>query len=440
MERTIMNSLISWKNRTIRKPLILRGARQVGKTYILQEFADKYFKNNHYVNFEDDKNLSDIFTGNLVPERIITELEYYFGGTIDVKNDLLIFDEIQNCPRALTSLKYFNEKMPKSAICAAGSLLGISLIPEPFPVGKVTFLDMYPLSYYEFLLALGQNQLIKLLDSFDFTNPFPEIAHQKLWEYWKIYLITGGMPEVVKTYIENSDNQFTAVKTVRHLQKDLVDTYMFDIAKHSGKVNAANIERLWRNIPIQLGQSQNGNATKFRFKNVIPGVKGYERLAGPLKWLEAANLVNRVSLINRADIPLSSFSKENRFKLYFFDTGLLGAMSQIAPEILLKYNFGSYKGYFVENFAAQELKNYSEKNLYAWEGRTSEIEFLIESDSGIIPIEIKSGWVTHSKSLKVYKERYNPKLSIVVSAKNFRISGDLIYLPLYIINKIFGLK
>jgi len=434
-----MKSLIDWKKQTNRKPLILRGARQVGKTYTLQEFAKKYFKNNHYVNFEDDKNLCDIFDENLVPERIITELQYYFDGTIDVKNDLLIFDEIQNCSRALTSLKYFNEKMPEIAICAAGSLLGISLISESFPVGKVTFMDMYPLSYYEYLLALGQEQLTRLLNDFDFTNPFPEIAHQKLWEYWKIYLITGGMPEVVKTYIEQSENQFTAVKTVRQLQKDLIDTYMFDIAKHSGKLNAGNIERLWRNIPIQLGQTQNGNAAKFRFKNVIPGVKGYERLSEPLKWLEAANLVNRTSLINRAENPLNSFSKENRFKLYFFDTGLLGAISQIAPEILLKYSFGTYKGYFVENFAAQEIKSYSGKQLYCWEGRTSEIEFLFENDIGIIPVEIKSGWVTHSKSLKVYTERYSPKWSIVISAKNFHKSGNRIYLPLYIINKIFEL-
>lgn len=431
-----MKSLTAWKSLPYRKPLILRGARQTGKTYILKEFGRQYFQNYHYINFEDDENLAAFFVTNLSPGRIVNELQFYLDKAIDIQNDLLIFDEIQNCPRALTSLKYFNEEMPDAAVCAAGSLLGVTLSRESFPVGKVEFLDLFPMTYYEFLSAFGERKLAALIDDLDLSHPLPIAAHQKLLEYWKKYLVIGGMPEAVKTFTALKANEFEAFKTVRGLQNNLIDAYMMDIAKHAGKQNTADIERLWRNIPAQLGRTQNGKARKFRFKNVLPGKKGYERLAGPLSWIESTGLAIRVSIVDKAGFPLSSFVKENRFKLYFFDIGLLGAVSKIMPAVLLNYEFGSYKGYIAENFIAQELQASGLKQLCCWEGKTSEVEFLLETDSGIIPIEVKAGKRTQAKSLKVYIERYNPAKSIVISSRNLEKSGSRVYLPLYAVDKI----
>ncbi len=417
-------------------PLILRGARQVGKTHLLQEFGNSFFPNSHYLNFESSEDLCKLFEKNLDPARIIEELQFFLDTSINTKKDLVIFDEIQLCPRALTSLKYFCEKMPHLALCSAGSLLGVNLSREAFPVGKVTFVEMFPMNFEEFINGIGKQSLVKTLSTFDLSSPLPEMAHDRLWDLWKRYLIVGGLPEAVSAYGENIDNQFEALKKVRSLQRDLLDTYLADIAKHSGKTNAMHIERLWRNVPGQLARSQNDSGSKFRFKDALPGVRGYERLSSPLGWLENAGLVLRTSIVKRPDIPLAGHSRENRFKQYFFDVGLLTAISNIDPAIILKYDYGSYKGYIAENFAAQELRSSGIRNLYCWEGRTSEVEFLIETDTGIVPCEVKSGRVTNSKSLKVYEERYHPKKSFVLSAKNVQIQGARHFLPLYSIGPL----
>lgn len=426
-----MHTLISWKNENKRMPLILRGARQVGKTHLLQEFGNSFFPRSHYLNFESDEDLCKIFEKDLGPSRIIEELQFFFDTSIDIKNDLVIFDEVQLCPRALTSLKYFCEKMPQLALCAAGSLLGVYLSREAFPVGKVTFVEMFPMNFEEFLNGIGKQSLANALRTFDLSDTMPEMAHDRLWDLWKRYLIVGGLPDAINTYRENIDNQFVAMKKVRRLQRDLLDTYLADIAKHSGKINAMHIERLWRNIPGQLARSQNGTASKFRFKDALPGVRGYERLSTPLGWLENARLVLRTSIVERPEIPLSGYSRGNRFKQYFFDVGLLTAVSGIDPATILKYDYGSYKGYIAENFVAQELQSAGIRDLYCWEGRTSEVEFLIETGSDIVPCEVKSGWVTNSKSLKVYEERFRPKKSFVLSAKNVKKQGVRHFLPLY---------
>ncbi len=435
MERLIIKQLKQWKTSMPRKPLILRGARQVGKTYILKKFGS-FFSHCHYIDFENEQSVCSIFEKNLDPDRIISELQFYLEKRIEIKKDLLIFDEIQNCPNALTALKYFNEKMPEIAICAAGSLLGIALNDASFPVGRVTFISMYPMNFYEFLLATASKMLVDVYSETSPDNPLAVVAHQKLFEQWKIYLIVGGLPDAVKVYSENKKDQFSAFQKVRQTHNDLFTSYMMDIAKHSGKTNAAHTERIWRNIPTQLGKSINGNVNRFKFKGVIPGINGYERLSGPIKWLEAAQLAIRVSSIDTPNIPLISHQKENRFKLYFFDMGLLSSISNLKPQLILNYNFGSYKGYFVENFAAIELTNIGIRELFSWEGRTSEVEFLLETPAGVIPVEIKSGWVTQAKSLKVYNERYKPETSIIISARNFKRSGNRTYIPLYAIEKI----
>jgi predicted AAA+ superfamily ATPase len=220
----------------------------------------------------------------------------------------------------------------------------------------------------------------------------------------------------------------TAVRTV---QRDLLETYMSDIAKHSGKINALHIQRLWRNVTQQLARTQDGSAPKFRFKDAIPGIRGYERLASPLDWLENARLVLRTSIVERAETPLAGFASESRFKLYFFDVGMLGAINDIKPSQILQYDYSIYKGYVAENYVAQELRGNGIGALYSWEGRMSEIEFLLETASGVIPIEVKSGQTTKSKSLKVFEERYQPRKSIVLSAKNVETHGSRLYLPLY---------
>jgi hypothetical protein len=431
MKRTVTESLNDWKSSANRKPLILRGARQVGKTYILKEFGGVAFPRCHYVNFEKDEKLGRIFEQDLKPGRILDELQFYLDQPIDRRRDLVIFDEIQRSPKALTSLKYFSEEMPEMALCAAGSLLGVTLQPDSFPVGKVQFLDMYPLSFAEFLDGAGKERLAELIRKHDLTQPFPETAHEQLWGLWKHYLVVGGLPNAVNHYRERQDNLYEAVQVIRKAQRDLFEAYLADMAKHSGKTNALHIEKLWRNVPAQLARSQSGSAGKFKLREGITGIRGYERLSAPLDWLEGANLLIRAPIIDAVGIPLSGYVKENRFKLYFFDVGLLGAASGIAPATLLNYDFGSYQGYVAENFVAQELRAAGDKTLYCWQGRTAEVEFLLEREGEIVPVEVKSGWVTQSKSLKVYIERYRPLRAYILSANNISRRNINRYLPLY---------
>lgn len=431
MKRTVTDSLNRWKTSVNRKPLILRGARQVGKTYILKEFGGAAFPRYHYVNFEKDEKLGRIFERDLKPDRILDELQFYLDRPIDRRLDLVILDEIQRSSKALTSLKYFSEEMPEMALCAAGSLLGVALQPDSFPVGKIQFLEMYPLSFDEFLEGVGKERLAEVIRKHDLTRPFPETAHEQLWGLWKHYLVVGGLPDAVNHYRERQENLYEAVQAIRKAQRDLLEAYLADMAKHSGKSNALHIEKLWRNVPTQLAWAQNGSAGKFKLREGIPGIRGYERLSAPLDWLECANLLIRTPIIDAAGVPLSGYAKENRFKLYFFDVGLLGAASGIAPATFLNYDFGSYQGYVAENFVAQELRAAGDKTLFCWQGRTAEVEFLLEREGEVVPVEVKSGWVTQSKSMKVYMERYHPPRAYILSANNISRRNIVRYLPLY---------
>ena len=440
MKRNVTAFLDDWKRSANHKPLVLKGARQVGKTYALKEFGRMAFPRCHYVNFEEDERLGRIFEQDLKPQRIHEELQFYLDHIIDRSTDLLIFDEIQRCPKALTSLKYFSEEMPELALCAAGSLLGVSLHTESFPVGKVQFLDMYPLSFAEFLDGTEKERLAELIRKHDLTEPLPKMAHEQLWESWKRYLVVGGLPEAVNYYRDKQDNLYEAVQMVRKAQRDLLDAYLADMAKHCGKTNTLHISRLWRNVPAQLAQPQNGSAKKFKLRESIPGIRGYERLSAPLDWLEGADLIIRVPIVDAVGIPLSGYAKENRFKLYIFDVGLLGAMSGIVPATLLNYDFGTYQGYVAENFVAQELRTAGDKTLYCWQGRTAELEFLLARAGNIVPVEVKSGWVTQSKSLKVYTDRYHPSTTYTLSANNVRHANTRHYLPLYAAGRLGALS
>lgn len=421
MKRHIDQKLVEWKSKKGRKALIVLGARQIGKTYSLESFAKKEFPNYLYINFERRPELKEIFEFNLEPSRLIKDLETQLKTSINIKTDLLILDEIQECPKALTSLKYFNEDMPELAVCSAGSLLGIKVGEGSFPVGKVEFLDMHPMSFFEFLEAINENNYLEYLQNWQADEKIPAAFHKEIWDKFKYYLIVGGLPEAVKAFKNNLENLNSAFEEVRNVQETLIRAYLADIAKYSGKQNSMHIERVWTNVPNQLNKEQDGTAAKYRFTGVLPKTKGYERLAGPINWLLATNLAIKVPIINSGELPSKAYITENRFKLFVFDVGILTCMSQLSALDILKYDYGTYKGYIAENFIAQEFLSSSTKpnEIFAWKENTAELEFLRTIDSQVIPIEVKSGFNTRSKSIKIFMQRYKPSYGAIFSAKNF---------------------
>jgi predicted AAA+ superfamily ATPase len=442
MKRAIENQLLAWKNiadtKAQRLPLILLGARQVGKTYTLKKFAQENFPQYHYVNCEKQRSIAEVFNGNLDPKTVIDNLSLALNTPINKNSDLIILDEIQAVPHALTALKYFAEEMSECAIIAAGSLLGLKLNEVSFPVGKVDYLHMYPFTFFEFLQGIGDDLLLEHLQASlkSKSIKISNLLHEKLWEKLKVYFVVGGLPAAINTYKESKVSAFEKFEQVRATQEKLIASYFDDMSKHSGKENAMNIERLWENIPNQLVREQDSSSSRFRFKGVIPGIKSYSNLVGIIDWLEAAKLIIKVKIVNHAGIPLSAHTQENRFKLFCFDCGLLGALSELKPSEILNYNYGEYKGYFAENFVAQELsaKNFKHNNLYAWSEGTAEIEFVINTDQGIIPIEVKSGSNTQAKSLQSFRSRYNQAYEMILNAKNISIEQErkLYKYPLYL--------
>ncbi len=434
MKRNIDQTLQQWRIDKYRKPLLLMGTRQVGKTYSLREFGRASFPRHHFVNFEEQPSAVSIFSGDLIPGKIIQDLSLFLDTPIDPENDLLVFDEIQACPQALTSLKYFAEKMPHVAVCAAGSLLGVHLAECAFPVGKVDERYMYPMTFAEYLAAVESPLLYDAFKNIDKLEPIPETLHSRLWNAFKIYLVTGGLPEVVLMYNRERENLYTALEQVRNMQNRLITDYVADMAKHCGKQNAMHLERLWRNIPAQLGRDQDGAATKFVFKDVLPGIRGYERMVGVIDWLNAAGLVLRLPIVNSGQLPFPAYEKENFFKLFIFDVGILGALGKLPAKNILDYDYGTYKGFFAENFVAQEFHSCHRDNVACWREGRAEVEFITEVDGQVVPIEVKSGWVTQAKSLKVFADKYHPPFSAVFSARNLGIerARGKHYYPLYL--------
>ncbi len=426
MKRKISLDLQKWQKNPKRKPLIIKGARQIGKTYILQDFGQKFFKQFHYVNFEEKPGLKKYFEQDLDPQRILQELSFELSLSIDIENDLLIFDEIQECPKALTSLKYFAEKLPKLALCCAGSLLGLSLNETSFPVGKVDHLEMYPLNFFEFLDAMHEEELLKLLTNIS-NQTLPEAAHKKLWELMKIYMIIGGLPEVLQNYISMKDTPYEAFIQVRKKQKEIIREYIADMSKHSGKENAMHLQKLWSNIPQQLSTTHNGSSAKFKFSEVIPSKNRYSRLESTIDWLEAVGLIIKVLLIDKPNLPLKAFAQKEAFKLFIFDIGILGAMIDLEPASILAYDYGTYKGFMAENFVAQELLSVlgSYKPFFAWKENRNELEFLMDFSGKLYPVEVKSGWVVKSQSLAIFREKYKPELSSILSAQNLRVNSQI---------------
>ncbi len=447
MRRKTEQALLWWKQNSERKPLLLRGVRQSGKTYLLKKLFAPSFPASHYFDLKMNSAAHAVFSSeDLDPSSLISSLEFVAGNTIDPNRELLILDEIQACPRAITALKYFCELMPGAFIAAAGSLIGVHLSHEPFPVGKIDMVNVDPLDFREFLSAIGEDQAIDLLEYSHPGEPFSDVVHNRIWQLYGKYLAVGGMPEAVKVYTDISPNgEWAAFNAVRSVQEQLVEGWISDIAKHSGKTNSLHIEQVWKSLPSQLGRELNDNAKRFRFKGVIPGRKSFRDLSGPIAWLVKARMVHRVPVVNRGETPVSVWERQSLFKLFVHDTAILRYMAGIPLNEARVFNPGFYKGWVAENAVAQELVASGLRKLHCWTENQSEIEFLLDSAAGPIPVEVKSGRKTRSRSLSVFREKYKPEISVKLGAWNFSASKKVLHLPLYaafripdLINQIDG--
>lgn len=443
MLRIATEEMRQWKRSKSRKPLIILGARQVGKTFLVKDFGGSSFPAVHTINFEVETEAATIFERNLSPDRILKELSLLKGRQINAHEDLLFFDEIQAAPRALTSLKHFHDQRPELAICAAGSLLGIHLAQSSFPVGYVDWLYLNPMSFHEFVNARASAQIQDEYNRMLHGQEILVTAHQIFWDLWREYLVCGGLPEVVVKYVENSPGSIESFQFARQLQRKLINDYLADIAKHSGKVNALHIDRIWKSVPSQIAAAQDLSVGRYKFKDVVPGIHNFGRLSGPIDWLAKAGLIIQVPICERAETPISAFTKPNHFKLYMFDVGILGAMLDLPAAALMTYDFGTYKGYVAENYVAQALRSsLQEQSILGWTEGKSEIEFLLQSAHGPVPIEVKSATRIRAQSLKTFIERYRPEKSIVVSGRPFgqamHSNGKTmnVNLPLYLAERI----
>ena len=424
MERDIINSLIYWKNSVNRKPLILQGARQVGKTYILKEFGKKEYKNVVYINFETEPHFTTIFEYINNIGKLIELLEIKSGQKISPQKTLIIFDEIQAYPDALNSLKYFNEGANQYHIAAAGSLLGVALANvKSFPVGKVNFLDMYPLTFLEFLSAIGKESLRKYLEnnSVNFSD-VPNAFHGELIDILKFYYFIGGMPEAISVYMKTKNMQ-----EVRSVHNEILRAYRNDFSKHASKSDVIKINSILASIPKHLSKAN----SRFVFSAIKRSAraKDYEFA---LQWLLDAGIIYRVDRISKPEIPLIAFT-DTAFKIYFLDVGLLSALANLPQEVIVEGDeiFTHFKGAMVENYVVQQL-TLQYKKLFYWESEgKAEVDLIISDRFNVIPIEIKAGKSTKSKSLNVYDKKFNPKFALQFNLQNFGKSGKFYNYPLY---------
>jgi len=429
MIRTAMDELHQWKNSKYRKPLIIRGARQVGKTWLMKEFGKIAYQNTVYVSFENNKRMEELFSSDLNVERLIMGLKLYSGQKIDPANALLIFDEVQEVPKALTSLKYFNENAPQYHIVCAGSLLGVALHQgTSFPVGKIDFLDLYPLTLFEFMTALGKGRYAEALISGDF-----EMVNTFRLEYidlLKQYYYVGGMPEAVLRFSENKD-----FNEVRGAQERILAAYEQDFSKHAPTEVVPRIRMMWNSIPSQLARENK----KFIYGLIREGARAREyELA--LQWLCDCGLVYKVHRVTMPRIPLNAYTDLSAFKLFMMDVGLLSCMAGVRPDILLDGNelFMEFKGALTEQYVLQQLKLQKGISAYYWtnERNTSEIDFLVSDGQSVVPLEVKAEVNLQSKSLKSFRDKFSPALSVRTAMTDYKKEGWLLNLPLYAIGTL----
>ncbi len=429
MYRIAMEKLLKWKESKRRKPLIIEGARQVGKTWLMKEFGRQAYEDTVYINFDSNSRMAELFASDLDTERLIMGLELYAGHKINPDNSLLIFDEVQEVPRALTSLKYFCENAPQYHIVCAGSLLGIALHQgTSFPVGKVDFLKLYPLSFKEFLMADGNERFAALLDKRDFQmiTSFKQTYIDAL----KQYCFVGGMPEAVQSFVENKD-----FNEVREIQNRILEAYVQDFSKHAPNEIVPRIRMLWKSIPSQLAKENK----KFIYGLVREGAraKDYEIA---LMWLSDCGLVHKIGRVNKAGIPLRAYEDLKAFKLFIVDVGLLGCMAGLQTSTLLDGNaiFVEFKGALTEQYVCQQLKTVENLDVYYYTNDRSscEVDFIVDTGEQIIPVEVKAEVNLRAKSLKSYHEKFKPKISVRASMANYKEEEWLMNLPLYMIDQI----
>ncbi|HVE44732.1 MAG TPA: AAA family ATPase [Gammaproteobacteria bacterium] len=429
MKRLIYNQLLTWKQKRNRKPLILKGARQVGKTYSLLDFAKAEYENMAYFNFESSPHLRTLFAQGLKPADIIKALSIEANTHITPEKTLIIFDEIQACAEALNSLKYFNEFANEYHIASAGSLLGVTLAnAKNFPVGKVDFLSLYPLSFTEFLLAKKNTLLTKFLDEIDTLAPLPENVHEKLLSHFREYLYIGGMPAAVMESIESDD-----FEKIRYQQQNILDAYRLDFAKHAPDNIIMKLNQVWDVIPNQLAKENK----KFIYSVIRQGARAAE-FETAIQWLSEAGLIHKVHNTNTPKIPLNAYIHHDIFKIYLSDVGLLGAMSNISAKSILYGDsvLQEFRGALTENYVCQSLVN-QKNELFYWSSEgIAELDFLYVHDDNIYPLEVKSGASNKKKSLQLYLKKYEPRLGIRLSPMNLKKDGDILNCPLYLLDHI----
>lgn len=429
MYRIAIEKLLKWKQSKRRKPLMIEGARQVGKTWLMKEFGRQAYADTVYINFDSNSRMAELFASDLDTERLIMGLELYVGRKIDPDNSLLIFDEVQEVPRALASLKYFYENAPQYHIVCAGSLLGIALHQgTSFPVGKVDFLKLYPLSFKEFLMATDKERFAELLDKRDYQmiTSFKQTYIDSL----KHYYFVGGMPEAVQSFAENKD-----FNEVREIQKRILAAYEQDFSKHAPNEIVPRLRMLWNSIPSQLAKENK----KFIYGLVREGAraKDYETA---IMWLSDCGLVHKVSRVNAAGIPLRAYEDLKAFKLFVVDVGLLGCMAGLRPRTLLDGNdlFVEFKGALTEQYVCQQLKTIEDLDVYYYtnDRGSCEVDFVVDTGELIVPVEVKAEVNLRAKSLKAYQEKFSPEVSIRTSMADYKKEEWLVNLPLYAIDQI----
>ena len=433
MYRTAIEKLYKWKDGKHRKPLIIEGARQVGKTWLMKEFGSKAYAETVYINFDSNSGMAELFAADLDTDRLIMGLELFTGRKINPDRTLLIFDEVQEVPRALSSLKYFYENAPQYHIICAGSLLGIALHQgTSFPVGKVDFLNLYPLSFKEFLMATEKERFASLLDKQNYS--MVTSFKQSYIDALKQYYFVGGLPEAVLRFAEEKD-----FNEVRSIQKRILTAYEQDFSKHAPNEIVPKIRMIWNSIPSQLAKENK----KFVYGLVREGgrAKEYETA---IMWLSDCGLVHKVSRVNAAGIPLKAYEDLKSFKLYMVDVGLLGCMTGLSQQTLLDGNnlFAEFKGALTEQYVCQQLKTIEDLGVYYYtnDRGSCEVDFVIDVGNQIVPVEVKAEVNLKAKSLKTYRDKYSPGISVRTSMADYKIEEWLVNLPLYAVEEILSIS
>ncbi len=439
MERFILKELLNWKNSLYRKPLILKGVRQVGKTWLLKEFGRRYYENTAYFNFDENEEYRQFFETTKDVSRILQNLMMASSQKILPEKTLLIFDEIQDCPQVINSLKYFCENAPEYHIASAGSLLGIALAkPSSFPVGKVNFMQIDPMTFSEFLLANGDENLASYLSGIDKLDPLPDAFFNPLYEKLKMYYITGGMPEAVRMWTEARD-----VDAMQKALSDIIGAYERDFAKHPDSSEFPKISMIWKSVPSQLARENK----KFIYRAVKEGARARE-YEDALQWLADARLIHKIYRSSAPGLPVSAYDDLSAFKIYLADVGLLRRLAMLSPTAFGEGNrlFTEFKGALTENYVLQTLITQFEGVPRYWSQTNPpyEVDFLIQRDNDIFPIEVKSETNTASKSLRKFKELFGDKVKLRIrfSLDNLKLDGDVLNIPLFMAdqtNRLIGI-